>query len=435
MLNKEYEEICELTGERLPEYLNKAPPFNKTLILKGFEAENLIKELTQLITKSKPKLIIRKLDVYLNIILANLVHANSIKRFFVNYSARYNEYIVPKKYDPLQIGYRPFTKTIEVLLQLKLIKRKVGYYTKQKKRRSRIIATNKLNLLIKKHHVNSSHLYQLPIDEIQLKDKDKKFIDFRDTPTIKTYRTIIQKYNKLLSKTKVTLKETKEVKKYFKTKKYPLDTSNQSYHRVFSNGSWKEGGRYYGPWWQYILNDDEKIELRQYLLINNKQTVELDYSSVHLHLLYNKENKVCDNNNDAYTLRGLEHKRAFVKKAILIAINLKSDRYFSQTVANALKDHPQFEKGFSYKNMLKLFKDHHPDIAHYLFTGIGIKLQNTDSKISEYIIKRMTNKSIPVLNIHDSFIVERKQQQQLKQIMIKAFKFFKLKSIPTITTK
>ena len=76
---------------------------------------------------------INRLDVYLNTILANLIHANSLKRFFVNYSARYNEYIVPKKYDPLQIGYRPFTKTIEVLLQLQLIKRKVGYYTKQKK--------------------------------------------------------------------------------------------------------------------------------------------------------------------------------------------------------------------------------------------------------------------------------------------------------------
>lgn len=98
MMNyKEYEEICELIGERLPHYLNKAPPFNKRLILKGFEAENFIKELSQLINKAKPKLIINRLDVYLNTILANLIHANSLKRFFVNYSARYNEYIVPKK--------------------------------------------------------------------------------------------------------------------------------------------------------------------------------------------------------------------------------------------------------------------------------------------------------------------------------------------------
>ena len=119
----------------------------------------------------------------------------------------------------------------------------------------------------------------------------------------------------------------------------------------------------------------------------------------------------------------------------MIAINCKSDRYYSQTVANALKKHRQFEKGFNYKNMLKLFKEHHPDIAHYLFTGVGITLQNTDSKISEYIIKKMTNKLIPVLNIHDSFIVEKKYHKELRQVMTKAFKYFKLKSIPTITVK
>lgn len=435
MMNyKEYEEICELIGERLPHYLNKAPPFNKKLILKGFEAENFIKELSQLINKAKPKLIINRLDVYLNTILANLIHANSLKRFFVNYSARYNEYIVPKKYDPLQIGYRPFTKTIEALLNLQLIKREVGYNIKPKKR-SRIIATNKLNLLIKKHGVNSFYLHRLPIDEIQLKDKNKNFIDFENTKIIISSRNNIKKYNKLLEKTKITLKETREVKNYFKIKEHPLDISNQSYHRVFNNNSWNEGGRYYGPWWQSITNDEDKIKLRQYLLINNKQTVELDYSSLHMHLLYNKENKLYNDKQDAYTLRGLEHKRSFVKKAILIAINCKSSRYYSQAVANALKNHPQFEKGFSYKNMLTLFKEHHPNIAHYLFTGVGIKLQNIDSKISEFIIKRMTNKSIPVLNIHDSFIVEKKHHQELRRVMTKAFKYFKLKSIPIITVK
>ena len=85
--------------------------------------------------------------------------------------------------------------------------------------------------------------------------------------------------------------------------------------------------------------------------------------------------------------------------------------------------------------MLTLFKEHHPNIAHYLFTGVGIKLQNIDSKISEFIIKRMTNKSIPVLNIHDSFIVEKKHHQELRRVMTKAFKYFKLKSIPIITVK
>ena len=81
---------------------------------------------------------------------------------------------------------------------------------------------------------------------------------------------------------------------------------------------WKD---FYGPWWQYITNDKDKIELRKYLLINNKPTIELDYNSIHIHLLYDKENKILDNSADAYTLSGYEDKRAIVKTAILIAIN------------------------------------------------------------------------------------------------------------------
>ena len=432
MIIKDYEKLSELTGERLPEYLYKAIPFNKLIVLKGFNGENLVNEICSLI-KRNSKLTIRRLDVYIKNILANLIHAHYLNRHFVYYSARYNEYIVPKKYDPLSIGYRPFIKIIDELSKLGLIKTKRGYNLKPA-RRSRMIATSKLNKIINKYNVDNSNVLELPIDEIQLKDKNKKFIDFSDTPSITKSRKILKKYNALLNKTTISLEQSKQVKDYIKENEYKIDTLKQSYHRIFSNSSWKQGGRFYGPWWQYITNDKEKIELRKYLLINKKTTIELDYSSVHLHLLYNKEKKIYDDKNDAYTLKGLEHKRAFVKKAILIAINCESDRYYSQTVANALKDHPQFDKGFNYKNMLTLFKEHHPDIAHYLFTGIGIKLQNTDSKISEYIIKRMTNKSIPVLNIHDSFIVERKQQQQLKQVMTKAFRFFKLKSIPTINT-
>ena len=48
---------------------------------------------------------------------------------------------------------------------------------------------------------------------------------------------------------------------------------------------------------------------------------------------------------------------------------------------------------------------------------------------------KMTNKKIPVLNIHDSFVVERKYQHELKKVMTAAFKYFKLKSLPTINAK
>ncbi len=419
--------------EKLPKFLHKAIPFNKLLILKSIEGENLVSEICSLVKKND-KLTIRRLDVYIKNILANLIHAHHLNRYFVYYSARYNEYIVPKKYDPLSIGYRPFIKTIDELLKLGLIKTKRGYNLKPA-RRSRMIATSKLNKIINKYNVDNSNVLELPIDEIQLKDKNKKFIDFYDTPSITKSRNILKKYNTLLNKTKISLKQSKQVKDYIKENEYKIDTLKHSYHRIFSNSSWKQGGRFYGPWWQYITNDKEKIELRKYLLINNKPTVELDYNSIHIHLLYDKENKVLDNSSDAYTLSGYQDKRAIVKTAILIAINCSSDKYYSQTVANALSSKDTFQKGIGYKKIVEVFKQHHPSIAKYLFTGVGIKLQNIDSQIAEYIIMKMTNKKIPVLNIHDSFVVEKKYQHELRQVMTSAFKNFKLKSIPTINAK
>ena len=175
MTNKEYEELSELTGERLPQYLHKAIPLNKLLVLKGFHSENLVNEICSLVKRNN-KLTIRRLDVYIKNILANLVHANYLHRHFVYYSARYNEYIVPKKYDPLSIGYRPFVeKTIGELTKLGLIKTKRGYNLKPA-RRSRMIATSKLNKIINKYNVVFSDVLELPIDEIQLKDKNKNLL-------------------------------------------------------------------------------------------------------------------------------------------------------------------------------------------------------------------------------------------------------------------
>ena len=60
------------------------------------------------LVKRNSKLTIRRLDVYIKNILANLIHANHLNRYFVYYSARYNEYIV-QKYDLYQLD-RPFIK-------------------------------------------------------------------------------------------------------------------------------------------------------------------------------------------------------------------------------------------------------------------------------------------------------------------------------------
>src|SRR5665213_2823864 len=52
-------------------------------------------------------------------------------------------------------------------------------------------------------------------------------------------------------------------------------------YRVFNNGSFKEGGRFYGGWWQGIPS-----RYRQYITIDGHTTWEYDYSYLHPAMLY-----------------------------------------------------------------------------------------------------------------------------------------------------
>ena len=53
---------------------------------------------------------------------------------------------------------------------------------------------------------------------------------------------------------------------------------------------------------------------------------------------------------------------------------------------------------------------------------MGIKLMNLDAKITEAIIQAFTDKGIPVLTVHDSYIVRWGWEKELEATMRSAFK-------------
>ena len=57
------------------------------------------------------------------------------------------------------------------------------------------------------------------------------------------------------------------------------------------------------------------------------------------------------------------------------------------------------------KEQLKRIKEYHYPIRDMFCTGVGRKLMNVDSKITEYIINDHIKRRIPILTIHDSYIV------------------------------
>jgi hypothetical protein len=78
-----------------------------------------------------------------------------------------------------------------------------------------------------------------------------------------------------------------------------LGPSRQQVHRVFNRSSFDNGGRFYGPWWQQCPK-----KWRREIFINDAPTIEQDYSSLHIALLYARRgiNYYKQYNGDAYQL-------------------------------------------------------------------------------------------------------------------------------------
>lgn len=73
------------------------------------------------------------------------------------------------------------------------------------------------------------------------------------------------------------------------------------------------------------------------------------------------------------------------------------------------------------KRFSKLLMAKHKAVADHMNRGFGIKLQNIDSHITENILLRLTSKNIPVIPIHDSFIVQIKHEAELKRAMTEEY--------------
>ena len=435
-------EKCELTGESFADYIDYSIPYERAIRIQGFQSDQLIREACKILRENGYCTRTGRLDIHINNIIANILnYKNRYNVHYFYYPAHKNEYYVPKRYNPLRITYNPFRASIEGLIEVGFIKRVKGFYSRKKKKgkRSRLGATKRFLDLIQRHGVKFENVSQEKVELIQLKNNDKKLIDYEDNEfTIKS-RKILIKHNKLLKKTKIVLPQIKQVQDYIETSQDSFNFSRNNYVRIFNNCSFEQGGRFYGPWWQQIKSRKDN-NIRKLITINGNATVELDFNAQHIHFLYSKEGldyyKLHSSNSDPYTLDGFEEHRTFVKMIILIALNMKTKiTSIPYVIPKLLKDEEFFIKKFKYTDMLRVFSSHHQPITKYICSGIGIYLQNMDSLLSNYVIKKMTNNKIPILNIHDSFIIEKKYENILRDTMNKSLRHFKIKSLPRITIK
>ena len=272
---------------------------------------------------------------------------------------------------------------------------------------------------------------------IILRDSERQDIDYDDNDQTNQWRDDLYAYNNLLRVTHIGIPDFpvdgvlvgKKKKRRFKLNKH-----DKFVRRIFNNSSWEDGGRYFGGWWQRVPNKKKTsdIKWRDQIRINGLPTAEVDYSGLHIVLLYQLEgiDYWKEINRDPYEIDGLEvseRMRSLLKQVLLAAINASSreaTRKAIQKEINYNKDEYGWikDEDLDLTSIIDMFEDQHKPIQRYFSSGHGVKLQNLDSRIAEHVINNLTNEDIPVLCIHDSFIISLDQREKLYELMVEGFR-------------
>lgn len=207
---------------------------------------------------------------------------------------------------------------------------------------------------------------------------------------------------------------------YFGISQLEFAINNKKLHRVFNQGSFEFGGRFYGGGYQLVPK-----KFRPHILLNGEPTVELDYSAHHIRIAYHLEG--IDYQDDPYmAMTDDDKERKIFKLLFLVILNAETEA----KAISGFRNNDRKElfrllgdlKDSTIKPLLARVKKMHPKIAHYIHSGKGVLFQNIDSKITEAILMRMTINGIPCLPIHDSYIVPKQYGNQLEEAMLEEYK-------------
>jgi len=403
---------------------------------------------------------------------ANNIVSNLLLGYLTNravaISRRSNTYsVIPRIYKPLYYSYRKTISCLDWLIAKGYARQSLGFYYKTAEgiRRAgkvtRIELTDKLlnEIQLPEKEIKFNYKQTTPLI---LKDKHKNLITYPCTEQTKEILKFLNEYNEFMEINSACL-EVKSRKKISSLFSSDYDCTNLSftllpnplnsplspllitiknlapklifepkYYRVFNSAKFTEGGRFYSGY------QNLKKERRKELKLNGYSTVEIDYKALHPTMLYNLEK--LDYQDDPY-IQIEDFERKDVKVLMQILLNSTSkNQAISAAIHHSrkqirrleeilLKDkrnsrivrkkivHLERKIEFTVK-AFHLIEEEHKRLSKYFYSGIGIHLQRKDSALAEGIMSHFMERNIPILGIHDSFIVPEHHQVELADTMI-----------------
>lgn len=389
--------------------------------------DNMEMDKTKKVSLKKECLLATLINLRIGWLTCNYVRYSRTKEHYAKYPYRYKqEYYT----------YKIMCNIISGLESLGLVDQSVGFKnpTDGFATLTKMKATGKLVSLLQT--VTNTMIVDIPPPElVVLKERGSGGIkiNYKETDKTKQVRSDLIKYNTLRQTGKLALTSIGDIELKPKHKEFlsrfalsddcsrEIPLSNPYIYRVFSGG-FDKGGRYYNG-----IESNMPKDFRTRLMINGVQTVEKDFSCLHINFIYNQRGLRLT--TDAYSKlsNGDPQLRSIYKLVGLISINAGS----LKSAFKALRMELVKTKlnvvlpDLTDVTLTKLFENWckaHKKISDAFFTDAGIRLQYLDSLIAEKVIKHFTDKGVIVLVVHDSFIIQDKYESELVDVMCKEYK-------------
>lgn len=304
-------------------------------------------------------------------------------------------------------------------------------------RNTRIRATRKLiDLLVKGASLSLPRIYTREIDReiIELRDSDKNRIEYEDSADVSNMRIVLQRINAHFQAHWIDLHITDKEYRLLQARmtrdyengdrEHPvIDMTRRTLVRIFNNSDWEQGGRFYGGWWQNVPK-----QYRPSITIDDKPTVEVDYSTFHPVLLYAQIGQRLEGN--AYDLGVPGIPRKLIKDTFNKMINAPGRiRMPTDFSAQAI--------GMDWKQFQAAIAERHAPIKQFFNSGHGLKLQRLDSDLAQAVMLRFIGKGMgnTCLPVHDSFLVHAALADELRDVMIEEFRKITGQTISVETIK
>ncbi|MGE3993451.1 hypothetical protein [Pseudorhodoplanes sp.] len=356
----------------------------------------------------------RRIQKAKSTIIANILYAHAQHQHAVVFYSRdrnfYTDY--PKRYRPDFYTYAVMMGAIDSLVKDGFLEEQRTSPSAIAKHRSRIRPSNKLLGICA--DCPPAFVFD-DRESIVLKDTKGKYVGYRDTQRIIDMRRDVQEANEFLASAEICVGHPGVIHKangFVQVDNLRIDPRRKFYHRVF-NGAWDRGGRWYGPFWQQLPS-----ELRANLLIDGETVIESDFRACQFRLLCARAKLALpfdDPSFDPYDIWGFD--RSEIKLAFNIMLNASKPAHARSAISQELSvvhSKASSQKALSLMNALR---GKYPALGPFWCSGSGLSLQYQDAQICSEVMRRLRRENIPVLSVHDSFIVPSSHDGKLADIM------------------